>query len=292
MKSMTGCGRGECARNGFKITVEINSVNRKQAEIAINLPRELESLESRIRDEINRHISRGRLNARVTLHSAPGRESAVSRVNTDLAKAYSRDFSRLAKVLKIPSAITLDQLLRAPGVLQSADVEVEPESFWAAVEKALRQALAALIKMREREGAHLKKDLQARIKCIREAAARVAIQSPESQSRYRAQLIERVKAAGVELALDDDRLLKEVVFFADRSDISEELTRLHSHFGQFEDCTRSKDSVGRTLDFLAQEINREINTIGSKANDAAISREVVSMKVEMEKFREQVQNVE
>ena len=292
MKSMTGCGRGECARNGFKITVEISSVNRKQAEIAINLPRELEPLESRVRDEINRHISRGRLNTRVTLHSAPGHEASATRVNTELAKAYARDFSRLAKALKIPAVITLDPILRAPGVLQSAEVEVEPEAFWVAVEKALRQALAALIKMREREGAHLKKDLQARIKCIREAAARIAVQSPESQARYRAQLIERVKAAGLELEINDERLLKEVVLFADRSDISEELTRLQSHFGQFEDCTRAKDSVGRTLDFLAQEINREINTIGSKANDAIISREVVSMKVEMEKFREQVQNIE
>jgi uncharacterized protein (TIGR00255 family) len=147
--------------------------------------------------------------------------------------------------------------------------------------------------MRVREGGHLAKDLSARMKAISDAVARVQAQSPLVQQRYRENLIARVKNAGVELPnLDDERLLKEVVFFADRSDISEELTRLQSHFQQFEDCVKSAEPVGRTLDFLSQEMNREINTIGSKANDALISRDVVTVKAELEKFREQVQNVE
>jgi uncharacterized protein (TIGR00255 family) len=150
-----------------------------------------------------------------------------------------------------------------------------------------------LVKMRSREGANLKKDLGDRVATMRKAVARVRKEAPQVQKRYREQLIERIKGAGLEdLQLDEERLLKEVIFFADRSDISEELTRLQSHFQQFDDCLKSAEPVGRTLDFLAQEMNREINTIGSKANDSLISREVVVLKAELEKFREQAQNVE
>jgi len=157
----------------------------------------------------------------------------------------------------------------------------------------LKPALAALVKMREREGAHLAEDLTARISIMWESVEKIQKQSPQTAENYRKQLHERIKNAGLEnIAPDDERLLKEIVLFADRSDISEELTRLQSHFKQFEDCRKSKEPVGRTLDFLAQEMNREINTIGSKANDAVISREVVTLKTELERFREQVQNVE
>lgn len=289
---MTGCGRGECAQDGFKLTVEISSVNRKQAEIALGLPRDLEPLEPRMRDEINRHVSRGRLNVRVALQAATGHAKGTARFDLDVAKAYGREFTRLAKALKLSDAVTLDLVARAPGVMLTAEPELDAEALWPVVEKALKQALAGLVKMREREGSHLKKDLQSRIKTIRKAVTAVADHAPESQRRYREQLIERIKAAGLNLPVDDERLLKEVVLFADRSDISEEMTRLQSHFQQFEDCAKSTEPVGRTLDFLTQEMNREVNTIGSKANDAAISREVVMMKTELEKFREQVQNVE
>jgi len=292
MKSMTGCWRGECARDGSKVTVEISSVNRKQAEIALGLPRDLEPLEPRLRDEINRCISRGRLNVRVALQTATGRGRGAARFDLDLAKSYGREFTRLAKVLKLSDAVTLDLVARAPGVMQMNEPDLDPEALWPAVDKALRQALSALVKMREREGAHLKKDLQSRIAAISRAVVRVAQRAPESQRRYREQLLERVKAAGLDLPADDERLVKEAVLFADRSNISEELTRLQSHLQQFEDCMQSAEPVGRTLDFLSQEMNREVNTIGSKANDAAISREVVQMKTELEKFREQVQNVE
>jgi uncharacterized protein (TIGR00255 family) len=153
--------------------------------------------------------------------------------------------------------------------------------------------LQALVQMREREGAHLCKDLRGRIASMKKGTARIEEQAPAMVKRYQEQLRERIKNAGLELpSIEDERLLKEVVYFADRSDISEELTRLKSHFGQFDACAKSAEPVGRTLDFLAQEINREINTIGSKASDALISREVVALKAELEKFREQVQNVE
>ena len=290
---MTGYGRGECAQDGFKLTVELSSVNRKQAEVSVTLPREVESLESQIRDAINRHVARGRVNARVTLEAAEGKLSARKHINEPLAKAYAAEFARLAKQLKLSGEVSLDQVLRAPGVFQTDEDLAGTEDLWPAVEKGLNQSLAALIKMREREGAHLAKDLSARISVMRASVDKVQKQAPTTAENYRQNLLERIKCAGVEgIAPDDERMLKEVVLFADRSDISEELTRLQSHFQQFADCVKSKEPVGRTLDFLAQEMNREINTIGSKANDAVISREVVTLKAELEKFREQALNVE
>lgn len=290
---MTGYGRGDCARDGFKVSVELSSVNRKQSEISLNLPREMEMLEAPMRDLINRQVARGRLTVRVSLHAAAGKASARMHLNLPLAKAYTRELERLAKSLKLAGPVTLDQVIRAPGVLQTDEDLADAEQLWPAVEKALQQALAALVKTRSREGAHLAQDLAARITVMRRSTARVQKQAPQSAERYRQQLLERIKTAGLPVpAADDERLLKEVVFFADRSDISEELTRLQSHFKQFDDCVKSGEPVGRMLDFLAQEMNREINTIGSKANDALISREVVILKAELEKFREQAQNVE
>jgi uncharacterized protein (TIGR00255 family) len=293
MKSMTGYGWGECSQGGFKVTVELSSVNRKQGEISISLPRELEVLEAQIRDEVNRRVARGRLTARVTLHAVEGNEGARVVVNKGLALAYARELRKLAKELRLADNLSVDLLVRVPGVLENNAEVGDAETFWPAVSKALQQALAMLVKMRAREGAHLKRDLCARVTTMRKAVARVSKEAPLVQKRYREQLIERVKSAGlVDLQIDEERLLKEVVFFADRSDISEEITRLQSHFQQFDDCLKSGEPVGRTLDFLAQEMNREINTIGSKANDSRVSHEVVVLKAELEKFREQAQNVE
>ena len=293
MNSMTGCGRGDCVQDGFKITVELSSVNRKQAEISVNLPRELEALEPQIREAINQQVSRGRLNVRVMLHAGESRLSARQHLNSKLAQAYARELSKLAKQLKLAGEVTLDHIVRAPGVFQTDEEIAGAENFWPAASKALKQALDALLKMRKREGAHLARALNGHVAVMQEAVARVQKQAPQVQERFRRQLIERVKAAGLDApTADDDRLLKEVVYFADRSDITEELTRLQSHFEQFGDCLKSQEPVGRTLDFLAQEMNREINTIGSKANDGLISREVVTLKTELEKFREQAMNVE
>jgi uncharacterized protein (TIGR00255 family) len=290
---MTGYGRGECSQDGFKVTVELSSVNRKQAEISLNLPRELEVLEAPMRDLINQRVARGRLNCRVNLQAAGGNGTTRVRVNQGLAKTYAAELRQLARALKLPDDLSIDTVVRAPGVIETESAVSDPEAFWPAVQKSLEHALAALLKMRSREGQSLRKDLTERIGALRQSVARVGRQAPAVQERYREQLLARVKAAGLgDLAPDDDRILKEIVLFADRSDISEELTRLQSHFRQFDDCLKATEPVGRTLDFLAQEMNREINTIGSKANDAAISREVVILKTELEKFREQAQNIE
>jgi uncharacterized protein (TIGR00255 family) len=292
MKSMTGYGRGECSQRGFKVTVELSSVNRKQTEIAVNLPRALEVLEAQLRDEINRRVARGRLTVRVSVHAAAGAAGKLL-INTTLAKSYAKELRALAKSLRLPDALTLDLLARAPGVMQPAEEITPAEELWPALAKAVQAALDVLLKMREREGAWLAKDLATRAARMRAGVNRVRRLAPRSAEQYRTQLLARIKAAGLALpALDDERLLKEIFLFADRSDISEELTRLESHFQQFNDCVKSKEPVGRTLDFLAQEMNREVNTLGSKANDSAISREVVLLKAELEKFREQVQNVE
>ncbi|MCU0786907.1 MAG: YicC family protein [Verrucomicrobia bacterium] len=292
MKSMTGCGRGECVQDGFKVAVEVQSINRKQADIQVDLPRDLEVLESAVRNTIHQVVSRGRLTVKVLLQAPTGRKSARMHLNRALAKAYTRELRALAKELKLEDTVSLDHLIRAPGVFQTDEQLVQAEDFWPAIEKALQQALTALLKMRSREGAHLAKDLAGRIRTMQQAAARVHQRAPMVAEHHRRQLIERARSAGVEMGVDDDRLLKEIVIFADRSDISEELTRLESHFRQFDSLAKSREPVGRTLDFLAQEMNREINTIGSKANDGEISHAVVTLKTELEKFREQAQNVE
>ncbi|MBI5819926.1 MAG: YicC family protein [Verrucomicrobia bacterium] len=292
MKSMTGYGRGECSRHGVKITVELNSVNRKQSDITINLPRELIELEPRIRDLINARVARGRLNVAVGYHPGSDRPRAQVQVNTAVAKAYLQATRKLHRELGVDGSITLDSLLRAPGVVSVIETELEAASLGPLVETALNHALDRLVKMREREGKHLAADLNKRLNLIGESVAKIRVEAPNVVKRYQQQLHARIKASGVELPLDDERLLKEVVIFADRADITEELTRLASHLDQFAGCLASGQPVGRTLDFLSQEMGREINTIGSKANDIAITQTVVTLKAELEKIREQVQNIE
>ena len=292
MNSMTGYGRGVASFDGLRIVIELSSVNRKQAEITLALPRELESLESKIRDHLNHHISRGRVSLRLSVDYGSGRSGCRVELNTVLARQYVREINRLSTDLKIDLVVSLDALLRAPGVVELHNPLEDPERLWKTILDSLAAALKALLTMRAKEGAALKRDLRSRISAIKKAAAATAALAPSSATRYRDALVARLAAAGLPFSLADERLVKEVVLFADRSDISEELTRLQSHFTQFEDCLRSKEPVGRKLDFLVQEMNREINTIGSKANDAGIASLVIEMKTELERFREQAQNVE
>lgn len=293
MNSMTGYGRGEGAGKGCKITAELSSVNRKAAEVAINLPRELDALEGRIRDEVLARVSRGRVNVRINYQADDGFKPRSARINTKLAKSLHTDLSKLQKELKQDTPVSLDAILRVPGVVESSEEETDVDTVWPAVKKALAKALDGLVDMRQREGRNLARDLKGRIKTIQGAVKKIGKLAPTVPKRYREQLRSRLANAGLEeLDLDDERLLKELIIFSDRSDISEELTRLQSHFDQFAETIASGEPIGRKVDFLCQEMNREINTIGSKAQDAGISREVVTAKTELEKFREQVQNVE
>lgn len=288
---MTGSGRGEADHGGAKFTVELNSVNRKQSDVVINLPRELAMLEPRIRQTLNEQLSRGRTSVSVSLEQGANGSQDLA-LDTALARSYHRAMLALQKELGASGEIPIGTVLQAPGVLRLSESRVDPEVAWPALNDALGAALAALVKMREREGKHLEKDLRQRMKLMREQVKQVRSLFPAVVKKYRASLRERISKAGLDLALDDERLLKEIALFADRSDVSEELTRLESHFSQFADQLRKEEPVGRTLEFITQEIFRELNTLGAKANDAAIAQHVVVCKAELEKIREQIQNVE
>jgi uncharacterized protein (TIGR00255 family) len=290
MKSMTGYGRGEQTHEGARVLVEVKSVNRKQAEVSLSLPGELDPLEARVREAVNRQIARGRCDVRVRF-DLPA--TALSgRIDRALALAYMTEWRALSRELGLPDP-SLSVLVRCPGVIQSGATDFDAERAWPWLEAALRAALSAHDQMRVREGEALAADLTGRVALLRQSLARVREFAPDVLARYRDQLLQRIRAAGLEnIAADDERLLKEVVLFADRCDIAEEVARLESHFRQFDDCLKSGEPVGRKLDFLAQEMNREINTIGSKANDARIAAEVVVLKTELERFREQAQNIE
>jgi uncharacterized protein (TIGR00255 family) len=289
MRSMTGYGRGTAIFDGRQISVELSAVNRKQAEINLSLPRELLELEPRLRDEINAHLSRGRLTVSVALHARAGGRSGV---NLAAAQAYRKQLESLRKTLKLDGEITLEQVLRGPGVLDASVEEIKIEAAWPKVRKALQTALKGFVQMREREGTTLAADLRKRAQAIQKQVGEIEQFALQVAAHHRAALLDRIAKAGLEIAPSDERMLKELVFFADRSDISEELTRLKSHLDQFLSHFHRREPVGRTLDFLLQELFREINTIGNKANFLAISQIVVVVKTELEKLREQVQNIE
>jgi len=290
MRSMTGYGRGRAASDQCKIVVEVQALNKRQTEIVLNLPESFSSLEAEIRAAIDRKIHRGRITASLRAEFVLGQQAP--NVNRRLAKDYVVLFKKLQKELGIIGEINMETLLRAPGVLEMSDQqELKPDtrhSALAAVEAALQQ----LLTMRAKEGAHLWRDLTRRIKTLRGNLETIRKLQPRAAQRLRNSLGGRLKALGMEVSLDDDRLAKEVVFFAERSDFSEELSRLESHFDQFTATCEKEDAIGRTLEFLCQEIGRELNTLSAKANDAEISQLVVHSKAELEKIREQVSNVE
>jgi uncharacterized protein (TIGR00255 family) len=288
---MTGYGRGEVDHGGAKLSVELNSVNRKQSDIVVGLPRDLAELEPRIRQTINEKISRGRMNVLVTLQESAN-EARKLALDTSLARSYHEAMLTLQKELSAPGEITIGTILQAPGVMRAPEHSIDAGEAWPVLQQALAAALVELIKMREREGKHLAKDLIHRLKVLRKEIKEIRALYPEVVKKYRGALIERIEKSGLNLPVDDERLLKEISFFADRSDISEELTRLESHLAQFAHHLRKNEPVGRTLEFITQEIFRELNTLGAKSNDAAISQHVVACKSELEKIREQIQNLE
>jgi uncharacterized protein (TIGR00255 family) len=291
MRSMTGYGRGEAECEGAKLSVELSTVNRKQSEIVINLPRDLAELEARIRQAINARISRGRTNVLVALHQGSNGTRRLA-LDVSLARSYHNAMRALQKELGAPGEITIDTVLQAPGVMRPPEEGIDSDKAWPAVQRALERALDDLIKMREREGKHLARDLIRRLKSIRRQLKEIRALHPEVVKKIRAALLERIEKAGLATDGTDDRVAKEIFLFADRSDISEELTRLESHVAQFAHHLRKDEPVGRALEFIIQEIFRELNTLGAKANDAAIAQRVVGCKTELERIREQVQNVE
>ena len=292
MRSMTGYGRGETHHQGLKFIAELHSVNRKQLDVMIDLPKEMMGLEERVRDEINKAISRGRVHVTLTWHRTRSAKVTAIELDSVIAKAYLKGIQKLGRALKLKGDINMETILRCPGVLKPTESSVDLDAAWPHAKKTLSKALDKFLKMREKEGHHLQQDISKRLDLLTKEIQTIKKLAPEMVSLYRNQLQTRLRTSGIDLPFNDDRLLKEIALFADRSDITEELTRLESHLAQFHQHIHSSEVVGRALDFLAQEIGREINTIGSKAAHTKISQAVILMKSELEKIREQVQNVE
>lgn len=288
---MTGFGAATAPLNNANIRVEIGGVNRKQTEISISLPRAWAELESQVRELVAGTVSRGRVNVTISLQTA-GSGSGNIAVNKAKLAALQQCMAEVADTLQKPVEPTLDALVRLGVIAEENEADITPETAWAATEPAVREALQDFLTLRAEEGANLRTDLLARINTLREYREQLIARASGVPTRYREQLLKRLEESGLPLPADDERIIKEIALFADRCDVSEETTRLASHLDQFERICDKQEAVGRTLDFLCQEIFRELNTTGSKANDAELAQLVVTAKTELEKIREQVQNVE
>ena len=290
---MTGFGRGTHSTKEWQASVEASSVNRKQAEIAVNLPRELQSLESKVRQSALAQVSRGRVQISIRLERPEGASSGQIRINPALAKSFESAFSDLSLIIGRTLLPTPADFIRQPGILEIGDPDsIDPDKAWAAIAPALEQAMKNLNTMRSTEGDHLQEDFLSRLGKLLAFTQTISGHAPSRPERQRELLLKRLADMDIPLDMDDERLAKEVALFADRCDVSEEITRLHSHFAKFHEYVHSQEASGRSLDFLCQELFREFNTIGSKANDALIAQTVVEAKTELEKLREQVQNIE
>lgn len=291
MHSMTGFGRGSATSETWHAAVEINSVNRKQAEVVVQAPRELSELDGRIRKAVLGVVSRGRIQVSINLERGQGALASI-RVDKMLAQAFHHAFIELSQAVGQEVTPSAADYLRQPGILNTGAGEIDVEDAWQTIKPGLDEALTALAMMRETEGSHLKQDLLARLDVLAALVAKITAEAPARPIRQRELLDKRLREAGLDLDPADERVLRELALFADRCDVSEELTRLDSHFTKFREYLDAAEPPGRALDFLCQELFREFNTIGSKANDAGIAQTIVEAKTELEKIREQVQNVE
>lgn len=291
MRSMTGYGRAEQITGDWQISIELSAVNRKQTDIVVHLPSGLAALESDLKKQIGQQVLRGRVTARISVESANSTSSEIS-LDENLAKQYIALVQSLAKDCDQELQVSGADLLRVPGVFTFETHTLPVDELQKSLPQVLNESLEALLAMQDAEGEHLHEDLEARLKFVEKELDVIATASPQVVERYRKTLHQRLEEAGLNIDLNDDRLLREIGLFADRCDISEEITRTQSHIKQFRSYMGSEEAVGRSLDFLCQELNREINTIGSKANDAKIAQHVVETKTELEKVREQVQNIQ
>ncbi|MCB1225080.1 MAG: YicC family protein [Verrucomicrobiales bacterium] len=290
---MTGFGRGSVTEASATWVVECSAVNRKQLEVVLQAPRDLltPDWELALRQQVHARASRGRIQVSIQPQQSEGETSARACVDSELAEQWVRQFAELGTRLGIEGSLDAATLARLPGVALLEKVETPPAGL-ESLQAALTIALDGLGEMRETEGEHLRADIAARLDTVEDLIQRISALAPAVTTQYRTALMKRLEQAGLGVALDDERLLREVALFADRADISEELTRAGSHLHQFRQALDSDEAVGRRLDFLSQEFFREFNTMGAKANDAGIAHLVVAAKTELEKIREQVQNVE
>jgi uncharacterized protein (TIGR00255 family) len=291
IRSMTGFGRRQAPWQDGSVTVEMRSVNHRFLEIACRMPRPLSPLEDSFKKAIQQRCTRGRIDVTVTVQAGKGRAGNVN-LDQPLAKQYHQALQTLKKSLKLSGSIDLALMAGLRDVLSVSDQPTEDPKLAKVVQQLTAKALTDLDDMRTREGKALAEDMSTRIRTIREHKALVAARTPRlAQDTFDKMKVRIEKLLGSEIP-DLSKLYQELAVYADRGDITEEIVRLDSHMIQFEQTLNRADSVGKTLDFLLQEIGREVNTIGSKANDAEIAGHVVQMKAELERIREQVQNVE
>ncbi|WP_338032013.1 YicC/YloC family endoribonuclease [Dehalobacterium formicoaceticum] len=291
VRSMTGYGRGAGSSANQMITVEAKSVNHRYLEIVVRMPKQLLPLEERIKKLVQEKVTRGRLDLFLTLEKTGDQKNLV-KVDKEIGLAYYKALKELSSLCQIGEEINLAQLAQMPGVIMIEEEKEDLEAIWPGIEEAVIQACQELVTMRTGEGEKLALDLKNRGRDILDYVRQIEERSPLVVQEYQEKLTQRVQELLGEIQIDESKLASEVAFFADRASITEELVRLKSHLSQMNLFLDSNDAVGRKLDFLVQEMNREINTIGSKGNDLAINRVVVEVKSELEKVREQVQNLE
>ncbi|MCP3101386.1 YicC family protein [Myxococcus sp. K15C18031901] len=291
LKSMTGFGAGRARVGDEEVSVEVRSLNHKFCEVKARLPRELASLEPAVTKQVKDRLARGSVEVLVKRQAATA-SGTVPTVDLNLAREYLRTFRELAQELGLSGDVTWAQVANQQGVVRLEEKGVDLESATPAVMTALDQALSALEKMRLVEGEAIHADLDARMKLLEGWSREVAQLAPRAVQDYQQRLTDRVAELARGVAVDPQRLAQEVALFAERTDIAEEVTRLASHLEQFRVLMASSEPAGRRMDFLVQEMHREVNTTGSKSQHAEISARVVSMKAEVERIREQVQNIE
>lgn len=292
IKSMTGYGRGETQALGKSLSVELKSVNHRYFEVSLRHPKKYLKFEDKIRKVIAEYIKRGYVEVFVKIKNVEQQDVGL-KIDKQMALTYYNSLQELSTELSMPNDLSMEKLISLPEIISIEEKEEDLEALWVHYEQILREALEENNKMRIDEGRHLYDDFVQRIEVCKEIKEIIAARSPEVTKEYKEKLHARIEELlEKKEMINIERLENEVAYFADRSSITEETVRLDSHFKQFLTTLQSSDAAGRKLDFLIQEINREINTIGSKANDSEIASQVVEIKSQLEKIREQVQNIE
>lgn len=288
---MTGYGRGEAILGSNKLVVEARTVNHRFCEVSVRLPRTISSFEGKIREIIQARISRGKINVNISLD---GQEAPVNKLvlNEEVADAYFKILGGLQSRYDLGGSIDINTFLTLPDVLSWEQEEMDEGKTWKVVEATVTAAVDDLQQMKEREGSNLAKDLLLRLDLIDKKVDDVVARVPDMLKHHRARVTERLREISQDTEFNQSRLEAEAVLFADRTDCTEECVRLKSHTEQFRDLVHAPQPAGRKLNFLLQEMNREANTIGSKAQDVPIARDVIEIKEEIERLREQVQNFE
>ncbi|HOP73904.1 MAG TPA: YicC family protein [Bacillota bacterium] len=289
--SMTGYGRGVKTTADYSITIDVKSVNHRYLDINFRIPKNYAYLEDKLRRDLSQFVSRGKIDVSVNIESFINNRTQI-KLNHSVITAYLTSAAELKGIYAIPGELDLPTIVRLPEVFELTPVEEDQETVSQIASEALAEAMAILLAMRRREGQKLVEDFMQRINILSNLRHQITELAPSVVELYRERLTKRIQDLTGGIEVDPNRVAMEVAIFAERSDINEELVRIASHLQQFTHALNLDEPIGRKLDFLIQELNREINTIGSKANDLQISQIVIEFKAELEKLREQVQNIE